>query len=56
MKTAEQLSRVNDSDIYFAVAIILMAFNKLEFAALALTIGLVCFIAKELVRKIEGGK
>lgn len=56
MKTAEQLSRVNDSDIYFAVAIILMAFGKLEFAALALTIGLVCYVGKEIVRKIEGGK
>lgn len=56
MKTAEQLSRVNDSDIYFAVAILLFAFEKVGFAILALTIGLVCYVGKEIVRKIEGGK
>ena len=32
MKTSEQLSRVDDSDIYFAVTIILLAFDKNVFA------------------------
>lgn len=56
MNNAKDLSRVDDSDLYFAVTIILMAFDKINFAALALTIGLVCFIAKRAVCKIGGEK
>ena len=53
MKTAEQLSRVNDSDIYFAVAILLFAFEKVGFAIFALMIGFFCFICKDFIEKSE---
>ena len=53
MKTAEQLSRVNDSDIYFAVAILLFAFEKAGFAIFALMIGFFCSICKKIIEKSE---
>lgn len=53
MKTAEQLSRVNDSDIYFAVAILLFAFEKVWFAVFALMIGFFCSFCKRIIEKSE---
>lgn len=53
MKSAEQLSRVDDSDIYFAVAIILLAFDKNGFAMLAFCIGCLLGFAKSVVQGIE---
>lgn len=53
MKTSEQLSRVDDSDIYFAVTIILLAFDKNGFAILAFCIGCLLSFAKSVVKRVE---
>lgn len=53
MKTSEQLSRVNDSDIYFAVTFILLAFDKNGFAILAFCIGCLLCFAKRVVQRVE---
>lgn len=46
MKISYQLSRVDDSDLWLALALLLCAFEKNVFALFAFGLGLFCAIAK----------
>lgn len=46
MKISYQLSRVDDSDLWLALALLLCAFEKNVFALFALGLGIFCAIAK----------
>ena len=46
MRISYQLSRVDDSDLWLALALLLCAFEKNVFALFAFGLGLFCVIAK----------
>lgn len=50
MKISYQLSRVDDSDLWLALALLLGAFEKNCFALIALGLGIFCAIAKTSIR------
>ena len=53
MKLSQQLSRVDDSDIYFAVAFILLAFDKFEWGMIAACVGCFCVFCKRVAERKE---
>lgn len=60
MKSIKQMKKAQDSDLYFAVSLILLGFDKIPFAILSFLIGcLLCFIwgfAEAVERKIKNRK
>lgn len=51
-----ELSRIDDSDLYFAVATILLGVEKYGTAIFALGLAVSCIIGKALVHKMLKGK
>lgn len=47
-----ELSRIDDSDLYFSVATILLGFEKYGTAIFAFGLAVSCIIGKALVRKM----
>lgn len=44
---------IDETDLYFAVAFILWAFDKIQFAIIAYAIGLLCIILRGFERAVK---